>query len=174
MSYYAQKAQTLQLRETHLLRASFSNKENAKKKYSQITIIEFFIETKLNFFNQLQDVFSRLIFLIHYDRIRILFIDINAFKKREYEIMICHVKKALANCNKTFSRQIVKLILFLSKVLFVVEHRYCHVMSRQWLKAKPLISIRSSGLTVQSFFTRDSLLRISRINSTRIVVSLYT
>ena len=47
-------------------------------------------------------------------------------------------------------------------------------MSRQWLKTKPLVSIRSSGLAVQSFPTRDSLLRTSRINSTRIVVSLYT
>ena len=47
-------------------------------------------------------------------------------------------------------------------------------MSRQWFKIKSLISIRFSDLTVQSFLTRDSLLRISRINSTRIVVSLYT
>ena len=46
-------------------------------------------------------------------------------------------------------------------------------MSRQWFKIKFLISIRSSDLTVQSFLTRDFLLRISRINSTRIVVSLY-
>ena len=51
---------------------------------------------------------------------------------------------------------------------------YCHVMSKQWLKIKSLISIKSSDLTVQSFLTRNSLLRISRINSTRIVVSLYT
>ena len=47
-------------------------------------------------------------------------------------------------------------------------------MSRQWFKIKILLSIRSSDLTVQSFLTKDSLLRISRINSTRIVVSLYT
>ena len=50
----------------------------------------------------------------------------------------------------------------------------CHVISRQWLKIKSLISIRSSDLTVQSFLTRDFLVRISRINSTRIVVLLYT
>ena len=54
------------------------------------------------------------------------------------------------------------------------ERGNCHVMSRQWLKIKSLISIRSSDLIMQNFFTRDSLLRISRINSTRIVVSLYT
>ena len=66
--------------------------------------------------------------------------------------------------------------LFFIKI-FIVNSRlisHCHVMSRQWPKTKPLTSIRTSDLTVQSFFTRDSLLRTSRINSTRIVVSLYT
>ena len=43
-----------------------------------------------------------------------------------------------------------------------------------WLKIKSSISIRSSDLTVQNFLTRNFLLRISRINSIRIVVSLYT
>ena len=47
-------------------------------------------------------------------------------------------------------------------------------MSRQWFKIKSLISIRFNDLTVQSFLTRDSLLRTSRINSIRIVISLYT
>ena len=41
------------------------------------------------------------------------------------------------------------------------------------MKIKSLISIRFNDLTIQSFLTRNSLLRISRINSTRIVVSLY-
>ena len=47
-------------------------------------------------------------------------------------------------------------------------------MSRQWLKIMSLILIRFNDLTVQSFFMRNFFLRISRINSTRIVVLLYT
>ena len=47
-------------------------------------------------------------------------------------------------------------------------------MSKQWFKIKFLISIKFSDLTVQNFFTRNSLLRITRINFIKIVVSLYT
>ena len=62
---------------------------------------------------------------------------------------------------------------FTASLYFIICIITCHALSRQWL-VKPLISIRSSDLTMQSFLTRDFLLRISRTNSTKIVISLYT
>ena len=122
--YYAQKTQALQLRKIYLLRASSSNKKNTRKRHSQITIVNSSTKAELNSFNQLQDAFSRSIFLIHYDRTRTLFVDVDVSKERDYEVIIYHVKMIFENLSKSSHRQMIESILFLSKMLALAKQRY--------------------------------------------------
>ena len=44
-------------------------------------------------YEALQLTFNRFTFLIHFDKNRILFINVNAFKKHNFKIIMYHVKK---------------------------------------------------------------------------------
>lgn len=132
VSYYAQKTNALQQRKTRLLKRSLS-KDRARKAYSQKTSIETFIDAELDSFNQLQEFFSRSSYLIHFDKTRELFIDVDASKKREFDVMIYHVKsknqlKHNSDLNTSASesskRLDVKSFMFLSKMLSPAEERY--------------------------------------------------
>ena len=78
----------------------------------------------------MQNLFSRIKFLIHYNKARILYIDVDVFKKREFDIIIYHVKIDKSHVNNTidyftsFKRQNIELIMFLNKILFFTKERY--------------------------------------------------
>ena len=101
---------------------SSSNKSKIKKVYSQRTIIEHLNFDELNFYRQLQKFFINVDFFVHFDRDRELYIDVDAFKQRDFKIMIYHLK---SNVDFEKLRCIdIEFILFLSRLLNFAEIRY--------------------------------------------------
>ena len=98
-----------------------------KINYSKILIDLYYqisqsIVEELNSYRQLQELFKRVGFLVYFDRNRVLYIDIDVFKKRNFDAIIYYLKKD-ANLEKP-RRIDVKFILFLSQLLNFAETRY--------------------------------------------------
>ena len=123
--YYAQKADSFQRRKILLLKNAFMKKRVRKRHDLQI-VVNNFIEKKLNFFNQLQSIFSRAFFLMHFDFKRDLFIDIDASKKRGFGVTIYHIKDVsdFENIKTSSSKANLQSIMFLNKMLFTAEKNY--------------------------------------------------
>ena len=105
-----------------LLRSSPSNKNKTRKQYSQRTVLENPSDEELESYRQLQESFSNAGFLVHFDKNRMLYIDIDASKRRGFGTMIYHLKPD-ANPEKP-QRTDVEPILFLSRLLNSAETRY--------------------------------------------------
>ena len=122
VSFYAQKIESLQRRKMLLLRISSSNKSRLRKIYSQRSVLKSSTNKEFDFYRQLQNSFERTEFLVHFDRNRILYINIDASKRRDFEAIIYYLKSE-ANAEK--SRRIdVKSILFLNRLLNFAKSRY--------------------------------------------------
>ena len=124
---YVQKIESLTRRKTKLLRQFFSNKKKQRKIFNLHIVIDQSSSKKRTTYEFLQLAFSSFTFLTHFDQTRILFINVNVFKKYDFGIMIYHVKnksKYRDNSKQLMTRTNIKLILFLSKCLTNVEDRY--------------------------------------------------
>lgn len=80
---------------------------------------------KLAIFQSLQEALFKRTMLIHHDLNKILWIDLNAFKKFGFEAVVFYIspnKKLLER--KWPSRSFLQLILFLSRLLTLVERTY--------------------------------------------------
>ena len=112
----------LQRRKILLIRLFFFNKKSIRKVYSQKIVIENLTNEKLKFYRQLQKNFNQIIFLIHFFVDRILFIDIDVFKRRDFEIMIYHLK---SNVDLTKSKKFdIESILFFNRILNETKKNY--------------------------------------------------
>ena len=105
-----------------LIRQSSFNKKAIRKAYSHKIIIDHSSEEKLKFYRQLQEFFSQAIFLVHFFADRVLFIDIDASKRRDFGAVVYHLKSE-ADVNKS-KRTDIELILFLSRMLNEAEKNY--------------------------------------------------
>ena len=127
--YYAQKTVVFQRRKTRLFRDAL-NKKRTRKVHSTRILINSFISEKINSFNQLQEFFIRINFFVHFDKSRILFIDFDVSKKRDWNVMIYHVKidrfhvSDETNFFISSRRQNVESIMFLNKILSSTKERY--------------------------------------------------
>ena len=92
---YVQKIEFFQRRKINLFRASSNNKKHQRKIYNQRTILIQSNSKKFVAYEILQIVFSNFIFFIHFDRKRFLFINMNVFKKYNFDIIIYHVKNEI-------------------------------------------------------------------------------
>ena len=75
----------------------------------------------------MQIIFNNFTFFIHFDRKRILFININVFKKHDFDIIIYHVKNEIKyrnNLKFLIIRIDMKSIFFLNKCLTNAKNRY--------------------------------------------------
>ena len=126
--YYAQKTAVLQRRKTRLLRDALSKKRTRKMHSTRILINSSI--SKKNSFNQLQEFFTRISFLVYFNKNRILFIDFDVNKKRDWNVMMYHVKidkfhvNVDANFFISFKRQNIEFIMFLNKILSSTKKRY--------------------------------------------------
>ena len=93
--------------------------ESIRKKQSIRLLVDKSIDEKRKFFVKLQDAFVNLIFLIHFNLNRKLYINLNAFKSWEFTIMMYHVEK---DSNDDFLKTIVQF--FLNKLLNEIEKNY--------------------------------------------------
>lgn len=81
-----------------------------------------FTNKKLNFYRQVQNFFKRTSFLIHFDCNRVLYIDIDVSKQRDFKSIIYYLK---LDVNLKKSRCFdIESIMFLSRLLNLVETRY--------------------------------------------------
>ena len=122
VTYYAQKVEFLQHRKVALLRLSSFNKNRQRKLYVNKTILKFFTKAKLNSYRQLQKIFNKTKFLIHFDRNRVLYIDIDVLKRRNFDVIIYHLKNE-ASLKKS-RRDDIKFIIFLDKFLNTAKINY--------------------------------------------------
>ena len=120
--FYAQKTEILQRRKIIFLKISLSNKRRTRKLYSQRTIIDLLIEAEVDFYRQIQEFFLYAIFLIYFDLKRVLYINIDAFKRRDFRAIIYYLKVG-ADLEKS-RRNNIESILFLSRLLNFAETRY--------------------------------------------------
>ena len=80
--------------------------------YSKKTIMKNFIVEKLNAYKQLQKFFNLINFLIHFFSEKKLYIDIDVFKRRDFETMIYHFKFICLNSNKSKRIDIESILFF--------------------------------------------------------------
>ena len=121
--YYAQKVESLQIRKTMLLKNE-SIQELKRRTFSKETFLKKSITKKLDAFEQLQADFARSSWLTHFDKSRILHVDVNVSKK-EFEVIVYHLKKKRDfKDHKISSKKDVDSILFLSKILTSMKSRY--------------------------------------------------
>ena len=118
----------LQRRKTTLLRLFFMNKKNQRKIYNQRVVIKKSSINEIVVYEAFQVVFNKSTFLVYFNLDKILFIDVDVFKKLKFDIVIYHVKNENnyreINIKLLIVKNDIKLILFFSKYLTNVENRY--------------------------------------------------
>ena len=90
--WYVQNSNLLQFRKTMLFRNSSSNKKRQRKIYFVKIILKKIFEIEIKFYNQLQKFFDKTKLFIHHDFTRITYIDVNVFKRRDFDVVIYYLK----------------------------------------------------------------------------------
>jgi hypothetical protein len=99
-----------------------SSKDNRRKKFINKTKI-IFIDKKMTFFLLLQKDLIKTIFLMHFDKNKWLWIDLDEFKEFDFEVIVFYVIKKFSK--ETWSiKNDIQLIMFLSKLLTTAERNY--------------------------------------------------
>lgn len=102
-----------------------SIKDEFRKSFNNQITFDDLIFKKLNSFEQFQKTFNRTIYLIHFNKQRVLYINVNVFKEREFKVIIYHFKidfkqsKFLSSKNKE-----IKSIIFMNKILSQTKQKY--------------------------------------------------
>ena len=78
---YAQRVNSLQKRKTILIRQLFNIKKSFKKREAIRMRLQDLIHDEIQSFKNLQNAFSEFQFLIHFNKLRRLYVDLNAFKQ---------------------------------------------------------------------------------------------
>ena len=86
-------------------------------------IIENFIVEKLKSFRQLQESFKQTTFLMHFFDEKILYVDIDVSKRRDFETIIYHLKFNCLNLEK-LKRVDIESILFFNRILNIAKTKY--------------------------------------------------
>ena len=123
VSYYVQIAESLQNRKTILLKKK-SIKNNFRKTFSKRTFINQSINAKYESYEYLKIRFSKSSFLIYFETTRSTFIDVNASKKKNFEIMIFHVQNNPKKNNVIIIKNEIQSIMFFSKILIETKTKY--------------------------------------------------
>ena len=122
VTFYAQKTNALQRRKTFLLRQFSFNKKTIRKIYLKKTMINNFSIEKLKSYRFLQKTFNKTSFLMHFNSNRQFYINIDVFKRREFETIIYHFK--INVIFDKFKRNDIEFILFLNRMLNEIEIKY--------------------------------------------------
>jgi len=124
--YYAQQTELLQNRKTVLL-CKDSITEQTRKNYLKKTSISNVSEFEKEIFEFIQKIFDDLNFLHHQNLNQCLYIDLNASKWHEFDVMIYHMQNdhddSLYHIVKK-NQQKIEFIFFLSKLLTNAEIQY--------------------------------------------------
>ena len=88
MSYYTQKIDAFQRRKTLFLRQFLFITNFIRKIYFKKIVLNNFSTKKLKSYKLLQKTFNKFFFLIYFNLKRVFYIDINVFKRREFDAII--------------------------------------------------------------------------------------
>ena len=91
MSYYVYITKSLQQHKTLLARSALLKKESHTC-YFKTAILHVITKKKNKTYQNLQAQFAQALFLIHFDNVQTLYINIDAFKKHSFDIMLFHIK----------------------------------------------------------------------------------
>ena len=101
------------------------NKDEIRKFFNNRILFKNFILEEINFFEQLQKVFNRIIYLVHFNKQRILYINVNAFKKRDFEVIIYYFKKDfIESKTSSLKNKEMKSIMFINKNFLQTKQKY--------------------------------------------------
>ena len=160
ISYYAQMAKSLKRRKILLLKNEFS-KNNLKKRFSVVRMLKQFIIEKYESYQHLQKAFSKLNFLIHFSSYRFSFINVNAFKQMNIDVMIFHVIND-SKSDETFDKNQIQFIMFLNKRFSSVETKYWFTKFEMidviWIIKKMRHFIKSCKKSSMSIFTNHAII----------------
>ena len=98
---------------------NFSIKNNVRKRFSNNTCLNIFIEFKIKSNKIISKIFFKFTFFVYHDRIHQLYIDVNILHERDFDVIVFHVK----DDKKIFIKNDIKFILFLNKVLISIEFK---------------------------------------------------
>ena len=167
ISYYAQISKSLQNRKILFLKNEFI-KNNFKKRFSIVKMLEQSIIEKYESYQHLQKIFSKSNFFIHFSSYRSFFINVNAFKQMNIGVMIFHVVSD-SEKNENFIKNQIQFIMFLSKRLSSVETKYWFTKFEMtnviWIIKKMRHFIKSCRKSSMSIFTNHAII-VEIINQT--------
>ena len=104
--YYAQYLLFLQKRKISLIKNMSKNDKYSTKKIAIKKKYDFSNKKQKNF-RDIKFIFEFFTFLIYFNKIRRLYIDLNTFKKWNFVVIIYHVQENFANDKIAFSRILV-------------------------------------------------------------------
>ena len=122
ISRYAQRVQSLQKRKTTFTKSVTASEFARKRQAIKIQLYDFTHEKRAAF-RDLQIAFAFFTFLIHFDRKRRFYIDLNAFKQWNFAAIVYHVLNDSFS-DVTYSRTIIQSIMFFNRCLNDVEKNY--------------------------------------------------
>ena len=88
--YYVQLFNLLQIQKTLLLK-NLSIKKIARKRYNNNIRLNIFIKSKKTFYQIIQEVFFKFTFLVHYNRTQQLYVNVNVFYERNFDVIVFYV-----------------------------------------------------------------------------------
>ena len=113
----------MQNRKTIFLKKK-SSKNNSRKNFFKKTPVDQSINGKYQSYEYLQIRFSKSSFLIHFEAIKSIFIDVNALKKKDFEVMIFHVQNDSEKNDIIIIKNEIQSIMFFSKILIDAKSKY--------------------------------------------------
>ncbi len=140
--HYIAVIKSLQKRKTILLK-SMPKTENSCKSYVLRISLMKSNSVKIVSFKMLQSLLFKFSYLIHFNLTKHLYINLNAFKFFDFDVMIYHIKKEVhinikkddSSIVKIFlSKLFIQLIMFLSRLLKLTKTHY-------WLTELKLVSM---------------------------------
>ena len=186
IAWYAQKSNSLQRRKTLLLRSSSTNKERQRKIYSARIVVKKPFAAELDSYRQLQKAFSKTKLLIHHDSTRTTYVNVDAFKRRDFGVVIYHLKPGADPNNLKVSE--IELIMFLSRMLTSAEERYWPTelemaglvwvvrRARHLIKAFKHVTVIFTDHAANAFIARQTTLSFSntdKLNLRLVRASIY-
>ena len=174
VSFYAQKIDALQRRKILFLRQFSSIKKFIRKIYFKKIVLNNFSTKKLKSYKLLQKTFNRTFFLIHFNSKRIFYINIDVFKRREFDAMIYHLKFDVDFVKS--KRSDIESILFLFRMLNEIETKYwlielemCELMwiirrVRHMIKTTKQIIVIFIDHVVNTFISKQTIMNSNNID----------
>ena len=168
VSYYAQLTNSLQIRKILILKNS-SIKSNVRKRFNNDARLNIFIESKIIFYQIIQKYFFKSIFLVYHDKTRQLYINVNAFYERDFDVIVFHVK----NDKKIFIKNDIESILFLNKMLTSIEIKYwftkLKIVELMWLIKRIRHMIEIVNVTSQIIIYTNYSIIINIVKQTKLL-----